>query len=79
MANYRVKVRQFCAGRVYEVGDICDESVAAALGASDVELVDGEGSVPARATKPLSKAKLKKLEKEEAEAAAGAGDEKSSS
>lgn len=73
MANYRVKARQFCAGRVYEVGDYCDENTAAALG-SDAELVDGDGGSPAHETKPLTAAQLKKQQKAAEKAAAEAAD-----
>lgn len=71
MANYRVKVRTYCMGRVYEVGDYCDEKVAAALG-PDAELVSegaestGEAEAkPVRATKPAKKVSVKGLKAED--------------
>lgn len=71
MANYRVKARTYCAGRVYEVGDLCDESVALALG-SDAELVaeggeSSEDAAPKRKTKPVKKVSVKGLEAESTE------------
>ena len=59
-------------GKVYEAGDLCNEDVAAALGA-DAVLVDGEVSAaevatqPVRATKPVKKASVKGLESESIE------------
>lgn len=62
MATYRVKSRVFCAGTLYQPGDVCDESVAAALG-DDCELVVAgepeEGEVSVKKTKPVKKASLK--------------------
>lgn len=67
MTTYRVKSRVFCAGKVYEPGELCDESVARALG-SDAEPVEsveesgtakGEAPAESRMTKPVKKASVK--------------------